>query len=397
MSSKPAPAKKPGAQPTPAAKPAANPAAKPAATAQRAGKSAAAIQNETFEQYVNRIALRFSMTAAAIGLLAVIILNWNRNPVPLQVDRRSFGSLALYITPFTVALFGGIGYVLGMREFNRRVAPRFQREWEIGGIPVGLGMALVSGFLITVGLELSANMFQGLEMAMAQGAFITAAIVGALTHTFIKYAMTMTGGRALQLTILSLSVGLYATATRMNNPEWWRVAFSHLGSMLSSVWYLFTIALVLAGLLMLVWLTFVMRDVKVLIESKRATPFAHTYFIGGILWLAIGISLVGLFPTQLGVISHWVHNIAAYSLALLFGLWFIGLSRALPKTPPELNTLSISVAVALVLTLIFAAIGYFNTVGLQVISFVIGITWLQEVVRYVALEAERIEPELNAV
>ncbi len=391
MSSKPVPAPQGGAKSHGAHKPA----------PQRAGKQAAAparaIQAQTFDQYVERIALRFSLAAAAIGLLAVIIFNWGRNPVPLQADRTSFGSLALYITPFTVAIFGGIGYALGMREFNRRVAQRYGREWEIGGIAVGLGMGLVAGFLVSLGLEISNNMFKGLEMAMAQAAFITAAITGALTQTFVKYAMKMNGGRALQLTILSLSVGLYATATRMDNPEWWRIAFSHLGSMMSSVWYLFTIALVLAALLMLVWLTFVVRDVKVLIESKRATPFARTYFIGGILWLAIGIGLVGLFPTQLGVISHWVHNLAAYSLALLFGLWFIGLSRALPNTPPELNTLSIAVAVVLVLTLIFAAIGYFNTVGLQVVSFVIGITWLQEVVRFVAMEAERIEPEMNAV
>ncbi|MGL4651191.1 MAG: hypothetical protein ACRC1H_17425, partial [Caldilineaceae bacterium] len=121
-----------------------------------------------------------------------------------------------------------------------------------------------------------------------------------------------------------------------------------------------------------------------------------TYFNGGILWLAIGIALVGLFPTQLGTIPHWVHNLAAYSLALLFGLWFVGLTRALPDLTPEIKTLSITVAVVLVLTLFFAAIGYFNTVALQIICFVIGITWLQEVVRFVSLEAERLEPELNA-
>ncbi|MGL4648502.1 MAG: hypothetical protein ACRC1H_03765, partial [Caldilineaceae bacterium] len=252
-------------------------------------------QLQSFEQYIDRIALRCAIPAAAVALIVVIVLNWGRNPVPMQADRTSFGSLALYVTPMMVTLFGAIGYTLGLREFNRRVQPRFARKWESGGIPVGIGMGLVAAFLVAVGLDLTAQMFVGLEMAMAQGAFIAAAIVGAMTHLFVTFAMHFSTGRALQLTIMALSVGLYATATRMNNPEWWRIAFSHLGSMASYVWYLFTISLVLAALLILVWLAFVNRDVRVLIAHKRATPFAHTYFNGGILWLAIGIALVGLF------------------------------------------------------------------------------------------------------
>lgn len=370
----------------PAAKPAPKPAAKPAQPARPAPVA------ETLDQYAERIALRFAIAAAAVGLIVVIILNWNRNPVPLQGDRRGFGSLALYITPLTVAIFGAWGYILGLRAYNARVEPRFQRKWELAGIVVGLGYGVVAGFLIALGLELAERAFRGLELAMGQGAFITAAIVGTVTQMFVKQAMRMTGAKMLQLVILVLAMGIYLAATRIDNPEWWRIAFSHLGSLASNAHTIFNVTLTFAALLMLAWLPYVLRDVRVLIQHGMADPFAHTYFNGGILWLAIGIALVGLFKTQADPISHWVHNLAAYSLALLFGLWFVGLKKAMPRIPPEVMTLSVVVAVVLVLTLIFAAIGYFNTVGLQVISFVIGITWLQEIVRFVSSEATRLEP-----
>jgi hypothetical protein len=365
----------------------------PVAASARATSGAAA-RAQSFDHYVERLALRLALPAAAVAMLAVIVLNWNRNPVPLQADRTSFGSLAFYLTPLAVAIAGTVAYILGLREFNRRVDPALARRWEWGGLAVGLGMALVAAFLVAMGLELTERAFQGLEMAMAQGAFIAAAIVGMLTHLFARQAMKMDTGKALQLTLMALALGVYITATRIENTEWWRIAFSHLGSMASSVWYLFTIALVLSASIMLVWLSFVMRDVEVLIAHQRATPFARRFFVGGILWLAVALALVGLFPTQLGAISHWVHNIAAYSLALLFAIWFITLKRAIPETPPEMATLSVTAVVVMALTLFFAAIGYFNTVGLQVVLFVTGLTWLQEVVRFVSVEAKWLEPGL---
>ncbi len=365
----------------------------PSSSAEGAAQQPAPV-NETLSQYAERTALRFGIAAGIIGLLIVMALNWGRNPVPLQADRRSFGSLALYITPATVAIFGAWAFILGLRAENARSGGHYRRSWEVAGLVVGPGYGVVAAFLIALGLHLAQAAFRGLEMAMMQGAFIAAGIVGTLTHMFVKQSMRVNSPKMLQLAIMVLAAGIYIATIRIDNPDWWRIAFSHLGSLQSNAHRIFNVTLVFAALVMLAWLPFLLRDVRVLIKHRMAEPFAFRYFNAGVIWLAVGIALVGLFKTQATPVSHIVHNLAAYSLALLFGLWFLGLRYALPKMPPELATLSVVVAAVLVVTLLFAAIGYFNTVGLQVVCFGLGITWLQQVVRFAAAEAARLEPSL---
>jgi hypothetical protein len=106
----------------------------------------------------------------------------------------------------------------------------------------------------------------------------------------------------------------------------------------------------------------------------------------------VGIALVGIFKTQSTPFASIVHNLAAYSLAGVFGLLMLGLKWLIPGASREVRTLTWILLVALAATLVGAAMGYFNTVGLEVIAFSLGILWLQSLVRNVASTAQEIEP-----
>jgi hypothetical protein len=202
----------------------------------------------------------------------------------------------------------------------------------------------------------------------------------------------MRSGKLLELAIIILAGGIYLTATQVDNPEWWRISFSFLGSLRSNANLIFNVTLVFGGLLIATWMPYFLTDLHVLIRGGVAHKRALTWLRIGLWWLAIGIALVGIFKTQAGAFSSLVHNLAAYSLAGVFGVLMLGLKWLIPGASREVRTLTWILLAALAATLFGAAVGYFNTVGLEVIAFSLGIMWLQALTRNVAGSAEQLEP-----
>lgn len=350
---------------------------------------------ETLSQYADRLALRCALGAGVLALVLVLVLNWGDRAVPLLRDRQGFGMLTLYLAPASVALSTAATYVLGLRAYNRRVDAQHRRRWQIAALPVAFGYALLTAFLVALALQIAELAFAGLELAALQAASITAVTTGAMTQMFARNAARMDSKRMLLLVVTSLAAGVYATASLVDNPEWWRISFSYLGSLESNAHRVFNVTLAFGGLLILAWLPYVLSDVRVLIEHGIARPIAYRYFQIGLIWLAVGIALVGIFKTQATPFSSLVHNLAAYSLAGAFGVLFVFFRRVLPGASREVLTLTWVLVAGLAATLAMAAVGYFNTVGLEIICFVIGLTWLQSITSFVHSEAVRLDPARN--
>lgn len=167
---------------------------------------------------------------------------------------------------------------------------------------------------------------------------------------------------------------------------------SALGSWDSTAHGIFNSTLIFGGILLLVWTTFFTKDLKTLARHEYATGKGVFWLQVGLYWVAIGIMFVGLFKTRDGTFNSVMHNLSAYSLAAVLGIMMVSVKWAVPRINREFQSFTWLLASGLAITLVLAALGQINTVGLEIMSFALGILWLQSFVVTAHNAARRLEP-----
>lgn len=348
---------------------------------------------ESFAQYGNRVSTLLAVATGLLMGLLVILCNTDRHLVPLSNDLRSFGTLAfLGMLPLT-AMMAGWGFIAGIRGWNKRVGVDRQRQWFVAFLPIALAYMVVAGGSVFVLVTLLEYAFRELQISMVQSALLTGSGAAALTFWIVSNAIKIDTQRLLTLAVTILAGGVYLTLVTIDDPLWWRVSFSYLGKVDSNVNLIFNTTLVLAGTLLLVWYTYLMKDYRILLRHGIADPRWALLPRYGLLWVGIAVMIVGLFKSQLTPFSSLMHNTAAYSLAGVFGL-FMGAARwIVPGFPREFHALSVTVVGLLLGAILWAISGGVNTVGLELTVFGLGLMWLSQFARTVVNLAAEQEPQ----
>ena len=223
----------------------------------------------------------------------------------------------------------------------------------------------------------------------AAGSAGAAAVV--ITYNVVKKAISVKTGNLLTIVVMIVAGGVYLTATVIDDPLWWQVSFSYLGKMESNARLIFNFTLVFTGVLLLAWMGYFMSDFRILARHGVATERGVKLVRIGLAWLAIGIALVGIFKSNYTPFSSLMHNLSAYSLAVAFGLLMVGGKWIVPGFPREFFASSWTLVTLLIGTLVAAALGRVNTVGLEIMAFALGMAWLALFVG----QTERMGPELE--
>lgn len=227
-------------------------------------------QSQSTEEYAGQRALRFATPLGLIAGITVLFLNLSRNPVPFLDDPRGFGTI-FYLFSLGIGLIGGgIAYVMGTRFTNERVAPEHQRSWLLGVVPVALAYLVVTALGIGVLLDLISDAFKQLELARLQGVFLTGLFTALVANWIISDALQFSLRKLLLLIVITLSVGMYNSMAGNENPLWWRVSFSYLGTPLSNADAAgqFNATLIFGGLLLIVMQQFLMKDIHILLNHQ---------------------------------------------------------------------------------------------------------------------------------
>jgi energy-coupling factor transporter transmembrane protein EcfT len=103
--------------------------------------------------------------------------------------------------------------------------------------------------------------------------------------------------------------------------------------------------------------------------------------------------LVGIFRSNYTPFSSLMHNLSAYSLALVFGLFMVGSRWMVPGFPKEFFAASWILVSMLVGVGISAGLGRMNTVGLEMAGFALGMAWLFLFVGNTEDNAVQLEPD----
>jgi hypothetical protein len=347
---------------------------------------------ESLEEYAARIAMRIALVAGIVMGLIVILANPDRNPVPLVGDTRAFGTLGLLsIAPITLVA-AVIGYVLGVNAWNERVAETRRRTWPLPVLPVALSYALMVLVLSFLTLRLMEFSFSTLALAKFQGAFIVAAAGGALIYWAVQQVIQVTSMKMIQVVTVILAGGVYLATARIEDPFWWQESFSYLGTLESTARRIFNVSLIFAGILLLIWQSFLSSDFRILVRHGLAPESSIGRFRLAFTVLAVAIALVGAFPWGDSRFSSIMHNLSAFSLAGVFIFMLLFVRRLVPGFSRDFVIVSWSLMAAIIATLLLAAIGYFNTVGLEFVCFALIITWLQLFMRAVEIQGHKLEP-----
>lgn len=351
------------------------------------------LAQESFTQYNTRMSTRLAVVAGLVVGLLVIFLNLDRHLVPLSDDLRSFGTLAfLAMLPLT-AITAGWAFMLGVRGWNARVGPARQRGWRLALLPIALAYMVVAGAMLFVLITLLEHAFRELQISTIQSALLAGSGATALTYWVVSNAMKIDTQRLLTLAVTILAGGVYLTLITINDPLWWRVSFSYLGKVNSNVNLIFNTTLVLAGALLLVWHTYLLKDYHILLQHGVANPRWALLPRYGLLWVGIAVMIVGLFKSQLTPFSSLMHNTAAYSLAGVFGIFMLTARWVVPGFPREFHALSATVVALLIGAILWAISGGVNTVGLELTVFGLGLMWLSQFARNTQNLAVEQEPE----
>ena len=285
----------------------------------------------------------------------------------------------------------GIAYALGAKAWNQRVGADRQRAWGWAVVPVALLYMLVATSVAIVLLILVEFAFEQLTLIRMQAALAMGLGTALLVMWIAGNAMRLTSSGLLKMVLVILGMGVYLTAITIDDPQWWRVSFSYLGKLESNVNFIFNGTLIFAGILLLVWRSYFLSDFRVAVRHGAAAERWAVWLGWALVWLAVGIMIVGIFKSRLNPFSSIMHNVAAYSLAGVFAVLMATTRWTVPRYPREFHLLSVTLVVVLLATLASRALHVVNTVGLEVVSFMLGLLWLVQFARTTESVAAHLE------
>ena len=348
---------------------------------------------EPLARYAERIGLRASLIVGfALGLL-ILLLNIDRDLIPMLEDRRSFGPLSQYFMIPAAFFVAGIVFVLGIKAWNARVGAARQRGWKAAVLPVALAYTVLIGVLGIVILEFAEPAFPGLALVNFQAAFLSGLVGGALIYWLVTQTMEITSANLLRLGIIVVAAGVYLAVKKTDDPAWWTISFSSVGTHGTFSSRIFNATLIFGGVMILVWLPYFLSDLDILVQHGMTMADRAKWISRSLVALGIAMALVGIFENQVNDIHDFIHNVAAPTTGAIVLIMAFRLRWLIPAFPDEVYLTSYILGGLMVLGGFFVAIGYFNTAGVTLYGAAIAFTWLMLFVNTVERIAKELEPD----
>lgn len=344
----------------------------------------------TLEMFADRMALRFAgVTALLTGALAWM-LNLGSNPIPFA----GIGGFAILIFYFSVIIaFGAAatGFALGVRTRNTLVEPDLQRSWKLPAIPLALAYALVTALLVRIALQFVDIAFQDLALPSVYAVLVVGMVCGLVTYKVADHAAQSSMRSVLSIFAIILLAGVSISAIDENNPLWWKESFSFLGESHSTDRFVFNGTLILSGILFIILQQFFMDQFARLramgLLSATKTRLVRFSLIG----IGVALVLVGLVPFGVNDLMNSLHSGAAYALIVILLAHMIFARRLLPFFPREFYAVTWLMVGATIVALALHLLGSINTVGIELVGFIIAGAWFMMFAKNVELLVYRTE------
>ena len=162
----------------------------------------------------------------------------------------------------------------------------------------------------------------------------------ALIFWLTTQAIQITSGHLLHIAIIVAAAGVYLAASLSDDPLWWTVSFSSMGTHGTFTSWIFNTSLVFAGLMILVWLPYFMNDLRVLERHGLTDANKVKWMRNGLIALGIAVGLVGVFENGVSQLTDNIHNISAPMMGVFVIILALALRRLLPNFSREVYATS---------------------------------------------------------
>lgn len=293
----------------------------------------------------------------------------------------SIGVVAGIITALAVLVTAYIGY------WRARYRPG--QEWRlqlaswkfiVDATAVALVHAIVSTLLswaVFILLQLS---FKGLELTTGWSAALVGVTAGLAAYWTDLSVSTLNTERMTTLLVVFMVVSILTSMATAPMPNWWEYHFSELGSFGTASSWLFNVALISAGLLLVGFALYLSRDLQSLHQSGALrNPRAARLISGGFVVAGFSLAGVGLVPVNVNLI---IHNTFATGMLLVVMAIMVGAFWLLRGLPWQIVAMTYGFLAGIVVgVLLFVPVGYFNLTALELIAFALVFSWVSVFIR----------------
>ncbi len=346
-----------------------------------------------------------------VGVVALLLF-WGRTlPIAGPNSVGQFVAIAGGIIAFLAYIAGRLWRREGLTPFqtgksSRAQVPRSQAPSALGSregsaLPASstagvdifdtFAIALAHGILALLGwLVLGAVLANGFQDATVY--HLSATVLAAAAAGVTGYAVFLS---AAQMDLMRLStvlatfavVGILTSMLSAPDPHWWQLHLSALGMTQSVSSLAFNITLIVAGVIVTAIARYA-TDARGIQDAKRRSAVLRVRV--GLILIGVLLACVGIFTLN---ISVTLHNVSAVGMVLVFALVVFWVRRALPNAPASFFVLGYAFFGAIVLMLVFFAVGYYVLTAAELVAGVLVFSWLIVYLRVsgaAAAEAENV-------
>lgn len=327
------------------------------------------------------VSLSFAAVAVVVGFIA-----FSNKLTPLSADY-SVGTVAGWTTGIAAGVSALIGLLIatGTQVGNLRwMRRRFWGWWLIDF----LGLIITHGAIATLAVlstfRLFQQAFQGLVVDAIAATLMLCLVSAVAAYFGFSSASRATTASISTLLALFMAAGMLASMLLAENPYWWHMFFSELGTGQAGVlsFWTFNTTITVSGIMLTTLANFISQDLSAW-AAQRERQGKRRGFVrvlkGGM--ILMGVCLIGLSWVPINI-NDPIHTGFVQILAATFGIMLLTVPIWLPGAPAAMYVISyVILGLGIFAVALWYPLGYYNLTALELAFAGIIFAWLVVLIR----------------
>lgn len=330
-------------------------------------------------------AIWVSISCAALAVVVGLIAFSNKL-TPLSADY-SVGTVA----GWTAGIAAGASALIGLlvasetpRSSLGWMRRRFWGWWLIDFIGLIITHGAIATLAVLSTFRLFQEAFQGLVVDAIAATVMLCVVTAIASYFGFSSASRATTASVSSLLALFMAAGVLASMLLAENPYWWHMFFSELGTGQAGVlsFWTFNTTLTVSGILLTTLANFITQDFKAWAAARRRQGKRRGYsrvLKGGM--ILMGVCMVGMSWVTIHM-SDPIHTGFVQLLAVTFGVMLLSVPIWLPGAPAAMYAISyLMLGLGVLAVSLWQPLGYYNLTALELAFAGIIFAWLVVLIR----------------
>lgn len=331
--------------------------------------------------------------ALPVGLLTAVIwwfiLHQFHTNIPI-VGWPSVGG-AVLINASIITFFGFlVGYLRGLKAQQPDQKLQLSKPKLIfDALTLAIAYTIIMVVISAVAIYGLSEAFKGLILPLTSSALVIGIFATITLYAIITTSVHLQSRDIVNALTIFIAGGVLISMITAQNPLWWEINFSSLGTTTSLSSATFNITLILSGLLLLSLTDYLLNDLGIVVSGEKETAKTRTTIIRGLfIFISLSLAGVGLFPWNRYPL---LHNTSAYLLIVGFAAIIIGLRWLVPSIGKSFLANSyVILAILLSCFALWRPIHYFSQTAFELIAFSLTFVWLVLFLRTITLMRDQV-------